>query len=184
MTTYLAPTREMQFVLNELAGLDAVNQLPGYDEATPDLVQAILEEAGRFAAERLAPLNKSGDTEGSRLVDGKVVVPTGFTEAYQEFVEGGWVGLSMNPEYEGQGLPELLSTAVAEMWNSANLAFTLCSLLTTGAIHALETHARDILKPNLPREDGERRVVRHHEPHGTTGGIGFVRSAHEGGSER
>ncbi len=146
MTTYIAPTLEMRFVLNELAGLDTVNTLPGYEEATPDLVDAVLEEAARLASEVLAPLNKTGDAEGSKLIDSKVVAPEGFADAYREFVEGGWAGLSMNPEFDGQGLPGLVSTAVDEMWNAANLSFSLCPLLTTGAVEALATHADDDLK--------------------------------------
>ncbi|MDH3691741.1 MAG: acyl-CoA dehydrogenase family protein, partial [Gammaproteobacteria bacterium] len=152
MTTYIAPTLEMKFVLNELAGLDAVNTLPGYEEATPDLVDAVLEEAARLASEMLAPLNKIGDIEGAKLVDGNVVVPNGFADAYREFVEGGWAGLSLNPEFDGQGLPGLVSTAVDEMWNAANMSFSLCPLLTTGAVEALEEHAEESLKQTyLPK---------------------------------
>ncbi len=146
MTTYIAPTLEMQFVLNELAGLDTVNTLPGFEEATPDLVDAVLEEAARLASEVLAPLNKIGDIEGSKLIDGNVVVPQGFADAYRAFVEGGWAGLSRNPEFDGQGLPGLVSTAVDEMWNAANLSFSLCPLLTSGAVEALEAHADEALK--------------------------------------
>ncbi len=143
MTSYTAPTRDMQFVINELAGLEQVRQLPGFEEATPDLVEAVLEEAARLATEVLAPINKSGDLEGSRVGNDGVVVAEGFKEAYEKFVEGGWPGLKFSPEFGGQGLPALLSTAVDEMWQAANMSFALCPLLTQGAIDAIEIHGSD-----------------------------------------
>jgi alkylation response protein AidB-like acyl-CoA dehydrogenase len=153
MSNYIAPVRDMLFVLNELAGLDEVARLPGYAEATPDLVEAILDEAGRFAGEVLAPLNFSGDQEGARWHDHQVTMPAGFREAYGQFAEGGWAALDCNPEHGGQGLPRLVSAAVREMWNSANMAFTLCPLLTAGAIEALELCGsdaqKDIYLPNM-----------------------------------
>jgi len=138
MSQYIAPVRDMLFVLNELAGLDKVAQLPGCEEATPDLVEAVLDEGGRFAGEVLAPLNFSGDQEGARWHDRTVTMPAGFKEAYRQFAEGGWTALDCNPEHGGQGLPRLVSAAVREMWKSANMAFSLCPLLTAGAIEALE----------------------------------------------
>jgi alkylation response protein AidB-like acyl-CoA dehydrogenase len=143
---YFAPVRDMEFVINELAGLAGINALPGFEEATPDLVSAVLEEAGKFSSEVLAPLNKVGDQEGSRLVDGKVVVPKGFAEAYQQFVECGWLGLGKDVNFGGQGLPQLVATAVDEMWNASNLSFSLCPLLTSGAVAALMKHADEDLK--------------------------------------
>jgi alkylation response protein AidB-like acyl-CoA dehydrogenase len=139
MSTYRAPLAEMQFVLNELAGLEQVSQLPGYEEATADVVSAILEEAGKFASDVLDPLNWSGDREGAlRRDDGAVKTPAGFRDAYWKFCENGWNGLSKNPEHGGQGLPQIVATAVEEMWHSSNMAFDLCPLLTQGAIEALE----------------------------------------------
>ncbi len=146
MSTYFAPVQDMQFVLQELAGLEKISRLPGYEEATPDLVNAVLEEAARLAGEVLSPINKTGDLEGTRIEGGRVVVADGFTEAYIQFREGGWPGLQFNPEYEGQGLPVVLQMAVSEMCQSANLAFSLIPLLTQGAIEALELHGDARLK--------------------------------------
>ena len=137
MSTYTPPLKDVQFVMRELAGIDRVAQLPGYQEAVPDLVEAILEEAGKFASGVLAPLNWCGDQEGARWNHKTVTMPTGFKEAYVQFAEAGWNGLSCEPEYGGQGLPRLVSAAVREMWNASNLSFSLCSLLTLGAIEAL-----------------------------------------------
>ena len=137
MSEYRAPIRDMQFVLKELAGLDEVIQLPGCEEASADVVDAILEEAARFAEEVLSPLNASGDRQGARFEAGQVTMPAGFKDAYQLFAASGWTALSSEPEWGGQGLPKLLSTPVSEMWKSANHAFSLCPLLTGGAIDAL-----------------------------------------------
>jgi alkylation response protein AidB-like acyl-CoA dehydrogenase len=144
----------MQFVLTELAGIDAVGRLPGFEEATPDVAVAILEEAGKFATNVLDPINAPGDREGARWHDGgRVTTPAGFKEAYQQFCDNGWNGLTKNPEFGGQGLPQLLATAVEEMWHSSNLAFDLCPLLTQGAIEALELVGSDAIKvkflPNM-----------------------------------
>ena len=133
-------------MLDELVDMQQISELPGFEEATPDLVDAVIEEAAKVAGDLLSPLNWHGDVQGSHLVDGKVVVPEGFNEAYKNFVEGGWLGLSQDPEYGGQGLPHTLYCAVSEMWNSANLAFALNPLLTSGAIEALDAHASDQLK--------------------------------------
>jgi len=140
MTIYVAPVRDMLFVIQELAGFDDVSRLPGCEEVTPDLLEAILDEAGKFASEVLAPLNPVGDREGSRLEGGAVVTPSGFAEAYAQFVENGWTTLAAKPEFGGQGLPYLVATPVQEMWKSANLAFSLCPMLTQGAIEAIAHH--------------------------------------------
>jgi alkylation response protein AidB-like acyl-CoA dehydrogenase len=139
MSTYRAPLADMTFVLNELAGLAEVAKLPGWEDATPDTVAAILEEAAKFATDVLDPLNRAGDLEGSRRnPDGSVNTPKGFKEAYHRFVENGWNGLTKPTQYGGQELPQLVSTPVEEMWHAANMAFDLCPLLTQGAIEALE----------------------------------------------
>ena len=139
MSTYRAPLAEMQFVLNELAGLEQVSKLPGFEEASPDVVTAILEEAAKFATDVLDPLNWSGDQEGAKWRDdGTVQTPAGFRDAYWKFCENGWNGLSKSPDHGGQGLPQIVATAVEEMWHSSNMAFDLCPLLTQGAIEALE----------------------------------------------
>ena len=139
---YTAPLQDMQFVLKELAGLDAVAALPGCEEADAEVVDAILDEAGKFAGGVLAPLNSVGDKIGLEWLDtatDKVVkMPAGFGEAYRQFVENGWNGLDHETEFGGQGLPRLVSAAVREMWKSANHSFSLCPMLTGGAIEALE----------------------------------------------
>jgi alkylation response protein AidB-like acyl-CoA dehydrogenase len=135
--TYAAPVRDMLFVLHELAGFDEVAQLPGQGELSLELAGQILEENAKFAAGVLAPLNRSGDQEGSVWKDGAVTTPQGFKEAYRQFVEGGWNALQFPTEYGGQGLPKLVAAPVMEMWKSANLSFSLCPLLTGGAIEAL-----------------------------------------------
>ncbi|HET7032388.1 MAG TPA: acyl-CoA dehydrogenase family protein, partial [Casimicrobiaceae bacterium] len=147
MSQYRAPFAEMQFVLTELAGLDEIGNLPGYGDATPDTVAAILEEAGKFASDVLDPLNVVGDREGAkRNDDGSVRTPTGFRDAYRQFCELGWNGLAKDPEYGGQGMPHIVAAAVDEMWNAANMAFELCPMLTAGAIEAIELNGSDALK--------------------------------------
>jgi alkylation response protein AidB-like acyl-CoA dehydrogenase len=137
MTAYAAPLADMRFVIREIADLKAIRALPGYQEATDDLVDAILEEAGRLGAEVLSPLNASGDRQGCLWENGVVRTPDGFIQAYRQFVDGGWNGLAFPTEYGGQGLPFLLSTAVGEIWNAANMAFGLCPMLTQAAAELL-----------------------------------------------
>jgi 3-(methylthio)propanoyl-CoA dehydrogenase len=153
MSTYHAPMAEMLFVMNELSGLEQVSKLPGFEDATPDTVAAILEEASKFATNVLDPLNWPGDREGAQWLEGgHVKTPAGFKEAYEQYCANGWNGLTKNPEYGGQGLPQLVSTAVEEMWHAANLAFDLCPLLTQGAIEAIELRGTDDLKEKfLPK---------------------------------
>jgi 3-(methylthio)propanoyl-CoA dehydrogenase len=137
MSTYSAPVNDMLFAIQELADLEAVASLPGCEEATPDLVNSVLEEAAKFANGVWAPLNRVGDVEGAKWSDGQVAMPDGFHDAYRQFVEAGWNGLRFDAEYGGQGLPKLIDAAVMEMWNGANLGFSLVSLLTQGAIEAI-----------------------------------------------
>src|SRR4029450_8116993 len=111
MSTYTAPLKDMRFVLNELAGLSEVAKLPGYEEATPDTVDAILEEAARLPPGGLDPLNRSGDQEGSKWSDGEVRTPRGFREAYRQFAEAGWNALPFEPDWGGQGLAKLVAGA-------------------------------------------------------------------------
>ena len=153
MSVYRAPIAEMQFVMNELAGLAQVAGLPGHEDAAPDTVAAILEEAGRFATDVLDPLNRAGDrTPALRHDDGSVTTTPGFKDAYRRFCENGWNGLGKSVEYGGQGLPQLVATAVEEMWHSSNMAFDLCPLLTQGAIEAIERNGSAELKRRyLPR---------------------------------
>lgn len=137
MSEYVAPLKDIRFVMQELAGLTQVVALPGCEEATPDVVDAILEEAARFAGAVLSPLNRVGDRDGAKWKDKVVTTSPGFKEAYRQFVDNGWNGLGCAPEFGGQGLPKLLSTAVSEMWKASNHAFSLCPMLTQGAIEAL-----------------------------------------------
>jgi 3-(methylthio)propanoyl-CoA dehydrogenase len=146
MSTYLAPLRDMRFVMTELAGLGELSSLPGFEEVSPELAEAVLDEAAKLATEVLAPLNRSGDEQGAQLSKGGVVAADGFAKAYGQFAEGGWSGLSGDPEFGGQGLPELLHAATVEMWNSSNMAFALCPLLTAGATEALRQHGSEELK--------------------------------------
>lgn len=152
MSEYLAPLQEIRFVIRNLAGMEQVVSLPGNEEASPDVVDAILDEAARFAAEVLSPLNRIGDTHGAKWKEKAVATPPGFKEAYRQFVDNGWNGLGCDPGFGGQGLPKLLSTAVSEMWKAANHAFSLCPMLTQGAIEALMIAGTDEQKAAyLPR---------------------------------
>jgi len=137
MSEYQAPLRDMQFVLRELASLDDVAKLPGFEEAG-DAVDTILEEAAHFASEVLDPLNQSGDRAGCAWRDGEVTTPKGFKEAYSQFATAGWIGLAVSEEYGGQGLPQLLLGPTLEMWNAANVGFANGPLLNQGAIDAIE----------------------------------------------
>ena len=143
MPTYTPPLRDMQFVMRELAGLDEVARLPGCEEISEDLVDAILDEAGKFANGVLAPLNRTGDQQGARWEGGEVYTAEGWKGAYKQFAEAGWTALACDPEYGGQGLPKLVSTAVMEMWKASNMAFSLCPMLTNGAIEALMLRGTD-----------------------------------------
>jgi len=140
--SYTAPVRDLLFAC-ELADLPGVAELPGFEDASPELLRSVLEEAGRFASEVLAPLNHPGDNQGARLADGRVVTADGWRDAYQRFIAGGWNGLPFDPAFGGQGLPWLAATAVAEIWHAANMAFALCPLLTQSAIAAIEAHGTD-----------------------------------------
>ncbi len=137
MTDYSAPLRDIRFLMSEVVGLNRIAALPGFELATAELVDAVLEEAGKFAKNVLGPLNQPGDTNAPTLADGVVTTGAGFADAYAQFVVAGWNALGADPEYGGQGLPRLVAAAVDEMWQSANLAFGLCPLLTRGAIEAL-----------------------------------------------
>jgi 3-(methylsulfanyl)propanoyl-CoA dehydrogenase len=147
VSDYSAPISEMRFVMDELAGFAELSALiPAYAEATPDMADAILGEAAKFASEVLAPLNRVGDKEGCKLADGGVITPPGWKEAYKAFCEGGWNGITGPAEFEGHGQPASLGVAVKEMTCSANLSFSLGPLLTAGAVEALLTCASDELK--------------------------------------
>jgi alkylation response protein AidB-like acyl-CoA dehydrogenase len=146
MAEYQAPLREMRFLINELAGYDRVQQLPGCEDFSPDLVDSILDEAAKFATEVVSPINRSGDQVGAKWHDKQVTTAPGFKAAYKQLSENGWTSLGGDPDYGGQGLPKLVSNAVNEMFKSANMAFALCPMLTQGAIDALMVAGSDELK--------------------------------------
>ncbi len=146
MTDYNAPVKDMSFVLDELCDLEGLNGLSSFADVTPDLVDHILNESARFTGEVVAPLNQSGDRQASVLEGTEVRTPDGFKEAYAQFVEGGWNSTPFEPEYGGMGLPWTVTTALQEMWQSANLAWSLCPMLTIGVIEALIAHATPQLR--------------------------------------
>ena len=152
MSTYVAPLKEMQFAIAEFAGLEGISALPGCEEVNAELVEAVLTEAGKFAQGVLDPLNRSGDQQGALWSDGVVTAPAGFKEAYVQFAESGWNSLGGSTEFGGQGLPHCISMPLQEMWNSANMAFCLCPMLTTGVQEALKHHGSPALqKIYMPR---------------------------------
>ena len=153
MTTYEAPLKDMRFLLQEMGLLESVNRLEGLEEATPELVDAIFEEAGKLAQEQLAPINHPADLAGgAHFENGVVRTPDGWSEAYRAFVEGGWNAVPFLPEHGGQGLPWLVAIALQEIWQSANMSWALCPLLTQGAVELLAVHGSDEQKATwLPK---------------------------------
>ncbi|MEX1153561.1 acyl-CoA dehydrogenase family protein [Parvibaculum sp.] len=141
--TYRPPVRDMAFALNEVAGLSALAGRGPFADLSPELVEAVMEEGAKLAAEVLAPLNRSGDAEGAKLKNGGASVPSGFAAAYRQWVAGGWGSLAATPDYGGQGLPVSLAVAMQEMWNAACMSFGLCPILSQGAIEALTAHGTD-----------------------------------------
>jgi alkylation response protein AidB-like acyl-CoA dehydrogenase len=143
---YLAPLADMKFVLGELTDRKLLAQLPGFQDVTLDVAEAVLDEAAKFAGGVLSPLNQSGDVESARWRDGQVLTAAGWQQAYARFIADGWNALSCPGEYGGQNLPRVLSALVEEMWNGANVAFALCPMLTRGAIEAIELRGSEALK--------------------------------------
>jgi alkylation response protein AidB-like acyl-CoA dehydrogenase len=152
MSDYHFPYKDAAFVIEELIGFDRLCEEGGLEDVNSELATAILEEAARLAAEVWAPLNVVGDQKGATLDEVGVRETPGFVEAYRQYVEGGWAALPFDEEYGGQGMPKLIGTAAEEVWQSANLSFSLCPLLTHGAVDALEQHGSDELKARyLPK---------------------------------
>ena len=152
MSEYRPPVDEMLFALDSIAGLEQIARLPGCEEISPDLARAVMDEAGELASNVLAPLNAQGDQSGAAVHNGQVHVPDSFRDAYEAFVAGGWGGISAPETYGGQDLPQLIAMPVQEMWQSANLAWSLCPLLSQGALHALELYAsEDLRRQYLPK---------------------------------
>ncbi|MFZ0845626.1 MAG: acyl-CoA dehydrogenase C-terminal domain-containing protein [Pseudolabrys sp.] len=153
MPTYKAPVDDTLFLLNDVLHIDRYGNLPGFADASPDVVEAVLREAAKFSEAVLTPLNRVGDIEGcTRHADGSVTTPAGFKDAYQQIIAGGWIGISVPAEYGGQGLPSTLTIAVNELLCSANMAFAMYPGLTQGAIAALLVHASPELKTKyLPK---------------------------------
>ncbi|WP_084398549.1 acyl-CoA dehydrogenase C-terminal domain-containing protein [Henriciella aquimarina] len=147
MPRYDAPVRDMQFIFHDVLSLQNYSNLEGFSEATPDIIDQILEEGGKFASQALFPLNKVGDEQGCvRHDDASVKTPDGFPDAYRQFSENGWSLLAKDPEMGGQGLPQILSTAISEMMSSANMAFAMYPGLTSGAYEALMAGGSDAQK--------------------------------------
>lgn len=143
MPIYNAPVKDIKFVLNDLLGLDKLTNLPGFEDATPDMVDAILEESSKMMTEVIQPLNQVGDKEGCTWNDGEVTTPTGFKEAFDAYREAGWMGIDADPEYGGQGLPHVVGIALAEMMSSANMAFGMYPGLTHGAYASIHHHGTE-----------------------------------------
>lgn len=152
MPEYIAPLQDMQFVLNELANLEKICNQIDDENVSPDVVSAVLDEAGKLAGEVLSPLNRVGDLNPAVVENNAVKETEGFAEAYKQFAEGGWTAMPCPQEYGGMGMSEAVAAATGEMWAAANMAFALCPMLTMGAIGAIRTHASDELKQKfLPK---------------------------------
>ena len=152
MTDYNPPLKDMLFNIHELSGLERVLQLERFADYDSDVVDQVVEEAGKFAAEVLSPLNIPGDESGCQVVDNGVVAPPGFGEAYTRFVENGWQNLEVSPQFDGMGMPGVVGAAAGESWQAANMAFSLAPMLTSGAIYAIEAHgSEDICNTYIPK---------------------------------
>jgi acyl-CoA dehydrogenase len=143
---YKAPLKELRFVMHQLVGDQKLEGLPGFADYSTDFADSVLEEAGRFAEEVLAPINRVGDTAGARWTPEGVVMPQEFKDAYARFVEGGWPMLRASTRYGGQGAPTILGTAIEELWAASNLSFKLCPMLSQGAVEAIERCASEAQK--------------------------------------
>ena len=151
MPVFKAPVDDTLFILNDVLGIERYSNLAGFADASPDVVEAIVQEAAKFSEEVLFPLNQVGDQQGcKRADDGSVTTPEGFKAAYKQYCESGWLGLAADPEYGGQGLPYTLHTAIGEYMSSANMALMMYPGLTQGAIAAIQVHGDDAQKWDAP----------------------------------
>src|SRR5476649_2720099 len=146
MTIYRAPVEDFRFLIHELLEVEKHRDLPQYEDLSPDLIDDILNNAGKFCEEVLHPLNQSGDEEGCHFENGVVRTPKGFKEAYDQFREGGWTATTCDPQYGGQGLPATVGFAVTEIITASNQAFGMYPGLSHGAYEALAQHGSDELK--------------------------------------
>ena len=153
MSNYTAPVADMGFVLKEVVALKKLCEFADFDPSTVDIVETVLDAAGKLAKEEIEPTNQPGDLQGVKIDStGKVTTAEGFKEAYQHYVDGGWGSLQFSPEYGGQGMPFVVAASVQEMWHSANMSWGLCPLLTQGAVEAITYNASDELKQRfLPK---------------------------------
>jgi alkylation response protein AidB-like acyl-CoA dehydrogenase len=153
MSYYTAPVEDMSFVLKEVVEIEKLCNEIGLDASTVDIIDTVLDAAGKLAKEEIEPINKTGDSEGLKIdSSGKITTATGFKEAYQHFVEGGWGSLQFSPNYGGQGVPFVVAASVQEMWHSANMSWGLCPLLTQGAVESITLNANEELKQRyLPK---------------------------------
>ena len=181
---YRSPVADILFSLNAVADLPALIEQGLMGDLDWDAVSSIVAEAGRFATEEIAPLNRPSDLAGARYENGVVTTPPGFADVYRRWAEAGWNGVSAPAEFGGMGLPHLVNVACTEIWNGASMAFALCPLLTEGAIGALKAHGSRELLGRYLAADGQRPVDRDHEPHRAAGGLGSQRRANPGGTRR
>jgi len=153
VSNYTAPVADMGFVLKEVVALKKLCEFADFDPSTVDIVETVLDAAGKLAKEEIEPTNQPGDLQGVKIDStGKVTTAEGFKEAYQHYVDGGWGSLQFSPEYGGQGMPFVVAASVQEMWHSANMSWGLCPLLTQGAVEAITYNASDELKQRfLPK---------------------------------
>jgi len=168
MSDYSFPYKDAAFLINDVLDFDQMCLDAGKEDVNAEFASAVLEEAGRLGSEVLAPLNSIGDELGAKLEEDGVHETPGFADAYRQYVDMGWASLSGDEEYGGQAMPRLLAAAVVEIWDTANLAFSLCPLLTTGAIESIVAHGSDELKNTyLPRIDVPYRVCGGFRPGGS-----------------
>ena len=181
--TYTAPLADMRFALREVAGLGRVADLPGYEHATDDTVDAVLEEAAKLAGNGLAPLNREGDKGAPSWKTAWSRTAPGFAGIYKEFVAGGWNSLPFDPEFGGQGMPWLLATTVQEMWQAANMGFGLVPAAEPGRDRRHPPSRLGRAEGHLPGQDDLGRMDRHHEPDRAAGRLRSRRSSRAGRSK-